>query len=806
MRNQGSAARSMRVPGAVLAAAAVCMLAGCTAAPGESSSLSSWAAGIGTRWNAFLQDVLVPLGDALLAMLVAWLILAVVARLVALLPPVRNLKMRRSTGAVLRVIGWTLVTLTPIAIVLVTTVASDGFAVGLSVALVALAALAVGVLGPGLASRSRLDAKVMDSSGSVNTAWSIDALMQVRNANLDDPTERVEHPSTPDLGEFIAIADRSGSGIASAVAWLFQVLFNSAPWMLQVTILDERSGIATLRRNGHQVDEVELDLEWESPQTDQHRKLLALAAGFTAMTMAERYPDVRGFYRATGWKSVGFLGVARMTSGEEHRHYLNRAIEEDPSSILAEYDRVFDRLETLADRAQLESFLDRIEPIVNQAAWLCAEQPVFDDVQPKDWHTYVRNAAETGGQRLDPSDVRAPLRVIRTRIDARRRARETAPEPHALLLRTLMAYLTAARNWAAVVDLAERSAAGGVEGAAEHGAEPVDEKAGVAARRDRIRDAVDRYIALLENETGGSRRDPNRVLARMRARAALSYVIFNPDLGEEWADTAAGGARGSSRLPSKQATEARRVAAARRWLEDAGGSLEVEIRYSYACFTARRAGAMAAPEKHAELVDDAIRGIRYARQVDFYQREAARDPELMLLGREPRMRELVLAPIDSPWKIDRFAKVRERLERRGILDPARIADDPGVLGLGEALGLAAEDFGLLIDASTILQAAMSTDEGCLTRSERLRAVRYLVDGAGYSVRALSGTFAQEFDALSRSVASAVFWVPTADELENICRFLVGLVTRLDAATAAEAVPARTVEPTLPSPAQVTLIH
>ena len=148
----------MRVPGAVLAAAAVSALAGCTAAPGESSSLSTWAAGIGTRWNAFLEDVLVPLGDALLAMLVAWLVLAVVARLVALLPPVRNLKMRRRTGAVLRIIGWTLVSLTPIAIVFVTTVASDGFVVWLSVALVAVAGVAVGVLGPGLAIRSRLDA------------------------------------------------------------------------------------------------------------------------------------------------------------------------------------------------------------------------------------------------------------------------------------------------------------------------------------------------------------------------------------------------------------------------------------------------------------------------------------------------------------------------------------------------------------------------------------------------------------------------------------------------------------------------
>ncbi|MGW9629663.1 hypothetical protein ACWGST_03105 [Agromyces sp. NPDC055520] len=773
--------RRVRVSAAILATGTAFTLAGCTAEVGDGSSLSSWTAAVGTRWHAFVDAVLVPLGDALLAMLVAWLVLAVAARLVALMPGVRNLAVTRRTGATLRAVGWSLVALTPVVIVIATAYASDGFAAWLVVAL-PLALAAVAVLGPGLASRSRLDAKVMGSDGSVNTAWSIDALNQVRNANLDDPTERVERPSTPDLGEFIAIADRSGSGIASAIAWLVQVLFNSAPWMLQVTILDERSGIATLRRNGSPVDEAELELEWETGEADQHRKLLALAAGFTAMTMAERYPDVRGFYRATGWKSVGLLALARMTTGAEHRHYLSRAIEEDPTSILAEYDRVYDRFEGLGDRAAHEAFLDRLEPIVNQAAWLCDEPQVFEHVPPKVWHTYVRTAAATGGHRLDPADVHAALRPIRTRIDARRRARPTRPEPHAMLLRSLMAYLTAARNWSAYVDLA---GTGSGNGSGNGGGAAGDEDA--ARRRERIRGAVVRYIELLEHQTGGQRRDPNRVLARMRARAALGYVIFTPGVADEWAraDAAAhpwATARASSRLPDKHETEARVAAAARRWMQDASGSLEVEIRYSCACFTARHALAVAAPEQHDALVEEAISGIRYARQVDFYQREAARDPELMLLGREPRMRELVLAPIDSPWQIARFAAVRERLEQRGILDPAAIADDPGLLGLVDTLGLGDEELARLVDAAEMLRAGLATDEGCLGRTERLRAVRHLVDSAGYSVRALDGNFAEEFDTLIDAVARAVLWVPTADELENIARYMVGLLTRLNAAT------------------------
>ncbi|MEI5582611.1 MULTISPECIES: hypothetical protein [unclassified Agromyces] len=759
MQDTTSRARRSRVPGAALAIGAALALGGCTADLGETRTLTDWTAAVGARWDRFVDAVLVPLGDTLLAVLVTWLVLAVAARLVALLPGIRNLKATRRTGAVLRAVGWSMVVVTPLVVVVATAYASDGFAMWLAVVL-PLALATIAVLGPGLATRSRLDAKVLAPDGSVNTSWAIDALLQVRNANLDDPRERVERPSSPDLGEFIAIADRSGSGVASAIAWLFQVLFNSAPWLLQVTILDAHSGIATLRRNGHPIDEVELQLEWESSEPDQHRKLLALAAGFTAMSMAARYPDVRGFYRTASWKSVGFLGLARMTRGEERRHYLNRAMEEDPTSILAEYDRVFDRFERLEDRESLEAFLDEgLEPIVNHAAWLCGEPEMFADRRPKARHEYVRVATELGPARTDPSDMHAITRPIRTRWDERRRIRPPAPEPRAMLLRTLMLYMTAARNWAAYVEL---------DGAA------ADDPA-VAQRVARVRLAVDRYIELLERESAVPRRDPNRVLSRMRARAALCYMIFNPDVAGDWG-------RGEATGEGSAALASRHEAAARRWLREAGASLETEIRYSYACFTARRARAIEGEVERRLLVEEAIRGVQYARDVDFYQRGAAHDPELMLLGHEPQMRELVLAPITSAWQIAQFSVLHAKLERRGILDPARIMLEPDLPGLRDELGLGAEDFAQLIDASTILRAALATHEGGLTTEQQLRAVRYLVDDAGYSVPALTGTFAEQFDRLARSVATAVHWVPTADELEDVARFMVGVTARLDAAT------------------------
>ena len=696
------------MPTAALAIVGVLVLSGCTSSASDGAiTLSDWTSSIGARWDTFVADVLAPLANTMLAILISWFALAVAARLVTLLPGVRNIRATRRTGRTLRWIGWILVVSTPIVTVLATAFAADGFSAWLAVS-IPLALAAVSTLGLGLATRSRLDARVLMPDGAPNSAWSIDALMQVRNVNLDDPRKRVERPSSPDLGEFITIADRSGNGIASAVAWLFQVLFNSAPWLLQVTILDGRSAIASLRRNGQVLDEVELGLEWGDAASDQHRKLLALAAAFTAMTMADRYPDVRGFYRATNWKSVGYLGLARMSVGDERRLYLSRAIEEDPTSLLAEYDRVFSRFEQAGDRVSLEAVMARLEPIVNQAARLCGAPPVFDDVERKVWHTDIARATE----------------------------------PRAMLLRTLMLYTTAARNWAAFVELERADVA----------------RAAVEKRRQRIRTASEQLIEELRIETADRTRDPYGVLARMRARAALCYVIFHPDM---------------------TGTDAGPVAAtAERWLADARDSLEIEIRYSYACYMARRARALESGPDHDRLVREAINGVRYARHVDFYRREATGDPELKLLGHEPRMRDLALAPIRSPWDIDRFAAVRRALARHGILDPAAIAADDGLGEQLTSLGLEPDDFALLVDASWILRAAQSTEEGGLPPIQRLRAARHLIDDGAYSVRSLSATFARQFEDLAQEVAEAVYWVPTTDELEHVERFMVGLMARI----------------------------
>ena len=118
-------------------------------------------------------------------------------------------------------------------------------------------------------------------------------LTQVRKLTVTNSRARLQGLDGSDFGDFITIADRTGSGLASAIAWLFQALFNSAPWLLQVTVLDGRSAVASIRRNGYLLDERELEIAEADAASDHHRELLALAAEYAVTKVAERYPDLQ---------------------------------------------------------------------------------------------------------------------------------------------------------------------------------------------------------------------------------------------------------------------------------------------------------------------------------------------------------------------------------------------------------------------------------------------------------------------------------------------------------------------------------
>lgn len=473
----------MRTPIAALAIGTVLLLSGCASAEHVAgATLGEWTANIGERWDVFVAEVLAPVANALLAILISWLSIAVVARLVTLIPGVRNIKATQRTGRTLRVVGWTLVAVTPIVTVLATAFAVDSFVMWLAVS-TPLAYAAVGTLGPGLATRPSVDAKVITADGAASEAWSIDALWQLRKVSMDDPRMRPQEANLTDLGEFITIADRTGSGLASAIAWVLQLLFNSAPWRLQVTVVDTRSAIAIMRRNGRVIDEVEIGVDQIGTESDGDRKLLALAAAFAAVTMAGRYPDLAGGPGETDWHSMGFLRIARMTTGAERRHYLARAIESDLTNELAEFEAVADELEHAGDLASLERIMSTLDPIVK------------------------KEVSRAGA---------------RNHSARRERARQRGG-PHSMEIRSLALYLSAARRWVAVRALT--------------GSEEND--AAASARSERtLSTVVSAVVTLLkelhDTEVRGVSSNSTS-LTRLRGHAAESYRIFRGDADIPWA-------------------------------------------------------------------------------------------------------------------------------------------------------------------------------------------------------------------------------------------------------------------------------
>ena len=463
----------MRTPIAALAIGTVLVLSGCASAEHVAgATLGEWTANIGERWDVFVAEVLAPVANALLAILISWLLIAVVARLVTLIPGVRNIRATQRTGRTLRVVGWTLVAVTPIVTVLATAFAVDSFVMWLAVS-TPLAYAAVGTLGPGLATRPSVDAKVITADGAASEAWSIDALWQLRKVSMDDPRMRPQEANITDLGEFITIADRTGSGLASAIAWVVQLLFNSAPWRLQVTVLNTGSAIAIMRRNGQVIDEVEIGVDQIGTESDGHRKLFALAAAFAAVTMAGRYPDMAGGPGETDWHSVGFLRIARMTTGAERRHYLARALESDPTNRLAEFQSLNDELEQAGDVASLARIMSALEPIVEQV---------------------VSVRSSSGG----------------TRFTSRPKPRHRR-EPLSIELQSLALYLTAARRWIAV-------------GALERSSDWTDAVA--SARSERIRSTVVALLDELQRDMEVPQASDLNLVTRLRGHAAESYRIF----------------------------------------------------------------------------------------------------------------------------------------------------------------------------------------------------------------------------------------------------------------------------------------
>jgi hypothetical protein len=471
----------------VMAGLAVTVLStGCSASVNDIDIASGVdATDVGERWNEFATANLLPLVGALTAAALFLIGIVFVARLAVYLPMWRDIPVTRATSKYSKLGGLILIILTVVAFVLAPAITTGSVPEWLIVAAIVLAIYGLIALSIGMATTPQLSAKVVTEQGTENLSWSIDLLTQMREMNTDDPKGRVGQPTASDLTEIIAIADRSGNGLTAFIATVVQVLFNVAPWNLQVTILDETSAVAILRRNGHVVDEEKLQLERGEPGSDQHRRTLTLAAAFGAMTVAKHYLDIKGFYQAKNWRSIGYLRIAESTSGRERKHYLKRALEEE-ESILVGYADVHDVYGDSTDAEQLAKFMDELEPMIDEAALLCGRPTVFHPIPRPYWHSVVLKGKT---------------------------------EPARLMLRLLSLYTNAAVNRAAAM----RSTEPGVE---------VPHEADVQRRR--IREVHACYIRALRAEPAGKRDDPHGLVARLRLDAALNYHVFSdPELSDD---------------------------------------------------------------------------------------------------------------------------------------------------------------------------------------------------------------------------------------------------------------------------------
>ena len=102
--------------------------------------------------------------------------------------------------------------------------------------------------------------------------------------------------------------------------------------------------------NGHQIDEVSLQLQFGDVNQDIYtRKPLSMGASFAAMGVAAKYYDIKGFYGVETWRSAAYVSLAIQTVDEERRIYIERALAEEPSNLVAECEEVADAFDDETD-------------------------------------------------------------------------------------------------------------------------------------------------------------------------------------------------------------------------------------------------------------------------------------------------------------------------------------------------------------------------------------------------------------------------------------------------------------------------
>jgi hypothetical protein len=691
-------------------------------------------------------------GTWLLTSLVVFVILLMCARLIVFLPANRDARATRefarsmrqrgywltASGALVVGLGYSALRLTDDALFSAVLVVV-GF---IGLVLSAYGALALSV---GLATSPRVDARTVSPDGQSNPAWAIDVLTQIRSAHGASGVRAASHGGSnqPDFGKLIDVADKSGNGMASLVAAVFQLLLNTSPWLIDVTVLDGLTAAVVLRRNGHDLEEEVLKLPFGDVSEDHHRELLTMAATFAAIRVAARYTDINGFYGVENWRSSALTSVAMITSGSDRQACINQALEEDPSNLVAEYEEVFEYANDQTDATVLMQRIDRLEPMIDLAAVLCGEDPVLE-VAPMPWH---EDAALRSRRRLAGEADAAPPRLqwlVSVFPTDRRRVRDAMrPEPPLMMLRLMLWYLSSVRNWLAL----ERSRTGKFpEASAPQG------DGGPFGLRVAV--VLGRMVAELKAPDAvyrlGTEAANMRMTAAIDAEVLRSWAHLRFDLSSQ--------------------------VLLGRWLRAAEVSTDLGIQHSLGCLYAQQLCGTDDALARDELSSSIEACLAYAHFKPYWEDWSIQDPELRLAGGYARIREVVLFRIQDPWNIERFAAVRDRLPVRALLDPTLLTERV-LAELSVAADMTHDAVQSIGDGAAILRAAR--EPRLLDEVSVLRAVRYLLDDKGHDVNSLLSGCEFDIEQIVDGVAEAVYWVPSAGERRVIARFVRRLVNGVD---------------------------
>jgi hypothetical protein len=312
-------------------------------------------AGVSGAWDEFVESRLLPMSTIVLFCVLTWLVLVLVARLLAQLwsPAVSTTSGQRRASAWA---GSVLGLAAPVVAIWFTTSTSTGVAGilpagGQAVAAIACAIAAVALLSFAFSSMRRVQIDVVGNKD--NSALPVVAQIQAILNDIGGESARgLEMPTGPDLADIdVTVADVGNvTKVLAVVRKIWAAVTRVAPWHVLVNLEDQATMAAyQVRRNGHLVSADRVSTQGEQSviagavNANSSEKLATFIVGRLVAELAEVYPkEWRGsLHGATSGDSIALQYLAtKWHSSFDYRQsgidLLARALDRDPANKSAQ--------------------------------------------------------------------------------------------------------------------------------------------------------------------------------------------------------------------------------------------------------------------------------------------------------------------------------------------------------------------------------------------------------------------------------------------------------------------------------------